>query len=159
LENCTGSRLEFEDGTISSNSNTSNPSYRTRLISTNYSHCMENCTGTEADDIMCEPCDHTTDTISRSTNVSLSTVSQDRTRPLLNNSGNCLEKCTVSRLEFEDGTTSANSTSSNPSYRTRSISTHYSHVWRRILTESFGVEGDRLSVSFKLSPTAEEPGW
>ena len=28
-----------------------------------------------------------------------------------------------------------------------------------VLYESFGVEGDRLSVSFKLSPTAEESGW
>ena len=88
---------------------------------------MENCTGTEADDIMCEPCDHTTDTISRSTNVNLSTVSQDRTRPLLNNSGHCLENCTGSRLEFEDATTSSNSTTSNPSYRTRLILTNYSH--------------------------------
>ena len=73
-------------------------------------HCMEDCIGTEADDIMCEPCDHTTDTISRSTNVNPSTVSQDRTWPLLNNSGHCLENCTGSRLEFEDGTTSSNST-------------------------------------------------
>ena len=47
MENCTGSRLEFEDGTTSSNLTTSNPSYRTRLflykmmILTIYSHCME----------------------------------------------------------------------------------------------------------------------
>ena len=82
---------------------------------------MENCTGTEADDIMCEPCDHTTDTGSRSTNVNPSTVSQDRTRPLLNNSGHCLKNCTGSRLEFEDGTTSSNLTTSNPTYRTRLI--------------------------------------
>ena len=106
-------------------------SYRTRLISTNYSHCMENCTGTEADDVMCEPCDHTTDTISRSTNVNLSTVSQFRTRTLLNNSGHCLENCTGSRLEFEDATTSSNSTTSNPSYRTRLISTNYSHCMEK----------------------------
>ena len=106
-------------------------SYRTRLISTNYIHCMENCTGAEADDVMCEPCDHTTDTISRSTNVNLSTVSQFRTRTLLNNSGHCLENCTGSRLEFEDATTSSNSTTSNPSYRTRLISTNYSHCMEK----------------------------
>ena len=47
--------MEFEDGTTSSNSTTSNPSYRTRPILTNYSHCMENGIGTEADDIMREP--------------------------------------------------------------------------------------------------------
>ncbi len=103
------------------------------LILTNYSHCMENCTGTEADDIMCEPCDHTTDTISRSTNVNPSTVSQDRTRPL------CLQNCAGSRLEFEDATTSANSTTSNPSYRTRPISTNYSHYLRRILMENIDI--------------------
>ena len=74
---------------------------------------MENCSGTEADDIMCEPCDHTTDTISRSTNVNPSTVSQDRTRPLLNNSGHCLENCTGSRSEFEDATALANSATYN----------------------------------------------
>ena len=41
LKNCTGSRLEFEDATTSANSTPLNPSYRTRLISNNYSHCME----------------------------------------------------------------------------------------------------------------------
>jgi hypothetical protein len=51
----------------------------------------------------------------------------DRTRLLLNNSGHCLENCTGSRLEFEDATNSANSTASNPSYRTQPISTNYSH--------------------------------
>ena len=68
---------------------------------------------------MCEPCDHTTtDTISPSTNAKPSTVvSQDRTRLLLNNSGHCLENCTGFRVEFEDTTTFANSTTSNPSYR------------------------------------------
>ena len=61
------------------------------------------------------------DTISRSTNVNPSTVSQDRTRPL------CLQNCAGSRLEFENATTSANSTTSYPSYRTRPISTNSGH--------------------------------
>jgi hypothetical protein len=83
------------------------------------------------------------DTISRSTNVNPSTVSQDRTQPLLNNSGHCLENCTGSRLEFEDATTSANSTTSNPSYRIRPISTNYT-VWRRILMEKIDFYDKKL---------------
>ena len=65
---------------------------------------------TRPQSLVSEPLDHTADTISRFSSVNPPTVSQDRTRPLLNNSGHCLENCTGSRLEFENATTSANST-------------------------------------------------
>jgi len=57
-----------------------------------------------------KPCDHTADTISRSMNVNPPTVSQDRTRSILNNPGHCLENCTGSRSGIEDTTISANLT-------------------------------------------------
>ena len=49
-----------------------------------------------------ESCDHIADMIPRSRNVYPPTVSQDRTRSLLNNSGHCLENCTGSRSGIDD---------------------------------------------------------
>ena len=85
---------------------------------------------------MSKPCDHTADMISRFMIVNPPTVSQDRTRSLLNNSGHCLENRTGSRSEVEDTTISANLTTSNStdsilstSFRnkTRPISTNSGH--------------------------------
>ena len=50
---------------------------------------------------MSKQCDHTADTISQSMNVNPPTVSKDRTRPLLNNSGHCLGNRTGSRLGLQ----------------------------------------------------------
>ena len=61
-----------------------------------------------------ESCDHIADMTHRSRIVYPPTASRNRTRSILKNSGHCLENCTGSRLEFEDATTSANSTTSNP---------------------------------------------
>ena len=86
--------------------------------------------------LVSKPCDHTADTISRFMNVNPPTVSQDRTRSLLNNSGHCLENRTGSRLGVADTTISANLTTSNSinailstsfHYRTRPISTNSGH--------------------------------
>ena len=86
--------------------------------------------------LVSKPCDHTADTISRSMNANPPTVSQDWTRPLLNNSGHCLKNRTGSRSGVEDTTISANSTTSNSTNvilstsfhnRTRSISTNSGH--------------------------------
>jgi hypothetical protein len=83
-----------------------------------------------------KPCDHTADMIPRSMNVKPPTVSQDRTQPILNNSGHCFENCTGSRSGIEDTTISANLTTSNSTNaivstsshnRTRSISTNSGH--------------------------------
>ena len=69
-------------------------------------------------------------------NVNPPTVSHDRTRSLLNNSGHCLENRTGSRSGVEDATISANLTTSNSTNaivstsshnRTRSISTNSGH--------------------------------
>ena len=74
--------------------------------------------------------------IPRSRNVYPPTVSQDRIRSLLNNSGHCLENCTGSRSGVDDTTISANLTTSNSTNailstsirnRTRLISTNSSH--------------------------------
>ena len=81
-------------------------------------------------------CGHTADTISRSMNFNTPTVSQYRTRPLLNNSGHCLENRTESRSGVEYATIAANLTTSNPTNailstsfhnRTRPISTNSGH--------------------------------
>jgi hypothetical protein len=86
--------------------------------------------------LVSKPCDHTADMIPRSVNANPPTVSQDRTRPLLNNSGHRFENCTGSRLRVDDTTISANSTISNSTNailsisshnRTRSISTNSGH--------------------------------
>ena len=71
-----------------------------------------------------EPCDHTTDMTSRSSNVDPPTVSQYRTRPLLNNSGHCLESRTGSRSVVEDTTTSADTATSNSTNVIPSTSFH-----------------------------------
>ena len=55
--------------------------------SVHQSHAREAPRVTQTQPLVHEPRDHTTDAISRSTSVNPSTVSQDRTRPLLNNSG------------------------------------------------------------------------
>ena len=46
--------------------------------------------------------------MSNSTNVYPSTIFHDRTRPLLTNSGHCLENCTGSHLENGDSAPSSN---------------------------------------------------
>ena len=124
---------------------------------------MEDCIGTEADDIMCEPCDHTTDTISRSTNVNPSTVSQDRTRPLLNNSGHCLENRTESRSGVEYATIAANLTTSNSTNailstsfrtRTRPISTNSGHCKENCTGSQWENE---VTVSSKTTPSKSKP--
>ena len=83
-----------------------------------------------------ESCDHIADMIPRSRNVYPPTVSQDRTRSVLNNAGHCLENCTGSRSGVDDTTISANQTASNSTNaifstsirnRTRLISTNSSH--------------------------------
>ena len=58
--------------------------------------------------LVSKPCDHTADTISRFMNVNPPTVSQDRTRSLLNNSGHYLENRIGSHSGVEDTTISAN---------------------------------------------------
>ena len=74
--------------------------------------------------------------IPRSRNVYPPTVSHDKTRSILNNSGHCLEKCTGSRSGIDDTTISANLITSNSTNaifsnsirnRTRLISTNSSH--------------------------------
>ena len=52
--------------------------------------------------------------MSNSTNVYPSTIFHDRTRPLLTNSGHCLENCTGSHLENEVTATSSKNTPSKP---------------------------------------------
>ena len=52
---------------------------------------------TEPQHFVSKPCDHAADMIPQSMNANAPTVSQDRTRPLLNNSGHCFENCTGSR--------------------------------------------------------------
>ena len=51
-----------------------------------------------------ESCDHIAGMIPRFRNIYPPTVSQNRSRPLLNNSGHCLEKGTGSRSGVEDTT-------------------------------------------------------
>ena len=83
-----------------------------------------------------ESCDHIAGMIPRFRNIYPPTVSQNRSRPLLNNSGHCLEKGTGSRSGVEDTTipdTLVTSISTNAILstsihnRTRLISTNSSH--------------------------------
>ena len=108
---------------------------------------------------MSKPCDHTADTISRSMNVNPPTVSQDRTRSILNNPGHCLENCTGPRSGVDDITISANLTTSNSTNailsisshnRTRSISTNSGH-WKELCTGSH-LENE-VTVSSKITPS------
>ena len=106
-----------------------------------------------------ESCDHIADMIPRSRNVYPPTVSQDRTRSLLNNSGHCLENCTGSRSGVEDTTISANLTTSNSTNailstsirnRTRLISTNSSHCKENRTGSHLENE---VTVSSKITPS------
>ena len=76
-----------------------------------------------------ESCD-TADMIPRSRNVYPLTVSQDRTRSLLNNLGHCLENCTGFRSGVDHTTISANLTTSNskPLYSFYNLMTYRHYI-------------------------------
>ena len=115
---------------------------------------------TRPQSLVSEPLDHTADTISRFSSVNPPTVSQDRTRPLLNNSGYWLENGTGSRSGVEDTTTSANSTTSNSTNfilstsfhnGTQPISTNSGHCMEN-RTESH-LENEVTASSSKTTPS------
>ena len=113
--------------------------------------------------LVSKPCDHTADTISRFMNVNPPTVSQDRTRSLLNNSGHYLENRTGSRSGVEDTTISANLTTSNSTNailstsfrnRTRPISTNSGHCKENCTGSQWENE---VTVSSKTTPSKSKP--
>ena len=97
--------------------------------------------------------------IPRSRNVYPPTVSQDRIRSLLNNSGHCLENCTGSRSGVDDTTISANLITSNSTNaifstsicdRTRLISTNSSHCKENRIGSHLENE---ITISSKITPS------
>jgi len=92
-------------------------------------------------------------------NVNPPTVSQDRTRSLLNNSGHCLENRTGSRSGVEDTAISANLTTSNSTNailstsfcnRSRLISTNSGHCKENCTGSHLENE---VTVSSKTTPS------
>jgi hypothetical protein len=105
--------------------------------------------------LVSKPCDHTADTISRFMNVNPPTVSQDRTRSLLNNSGHYL---TTYYFTITYYLTTSNSTNAilSTSFRTRTrpISTNSGHCKENCTGSQWENE---VTVSSKTTPSKSKP--
>ena len=105
--------------------------------------------------LVSKPCDHTADMIPRSVNANPPTVSQDRTRSLLNNSGHYL---TTYYFTITYYLTTSNSTNAilSTSFRTRTrpISTNSGHCKENCTGSQWENE---VTVSSKTTPSKSKP--